>query len=43
VAGFAKGLKIVRVIEQRLIALVRLDVVRDGRSHDVLMIEAETA
>jgi hypothetical protein len=41
--GLAKALQIVGVEEQHLIALVRLDMIRDRRNHDVLVLKAELA
>jgi hypothetical protein len=43
VAWLAKALQIVSVEEQRLIALVRRDVIHDSSDHDVLVLKAELA
>jgi hypothetical protein len=43
VTGLAKALQIVGVVEQRLATLMRDDVIRDRRNHDVLVLKAELA
>jgi hypothetical protein len=43
VTGFAKGLDVVGVEEERLIALVRRDVIRDSRNHNIFVVKTEPA